>query len=111
MPNPAVEWRLGRGGVSERSFQMDATPATVARIIAAIPEGRLDHGLSQRQLAALSGVSATTIRKLERGGRINPALLVRLGTALVVLDAFRQPYFEHDVDALLQQAARDPWAS
>jgi transcriptional regulator with XRE-family HTH domain len=89
----------------------DSTPPTIARIVAAIPEGRLDHGLSQRQLAALSGVSATTIRKLERGGRVDPALLVRLGVALVVLDAFRASHFEHDVESLLQQATRAPWAS
>ena len=74
---------------------------------ASISEARLEHGLSQRQLAALSGVSATTIRKAERGGRVDPALLIRLGGTFIVLDAFRPPFFEHDVDALLRHAARD----
>jgi transcriptional regulator with XRE-family HTH domain len=89
-----------------------STPhGTLQRVADAVPEARREHGLSQRQLAALSGVSRSSIAKLERGGRIAPALLVRLGTAAVVLDAYRPPHFEHDVDVLLQSAARDPWAS
>jgi transcriptional regulator with XRE-family HTH domain len=86
---------------------MDVT----SRIALAIPEARLDHGLSQRQLAALSGVSATTIRKLERGGRVAPALLIRLGAALVVLDAYRPPSFADEVAALLPAAPGEGWAA
>jgi transcriptional regulator with XRE-family HTH domain len=66
-------------------------PPTVFRIALGLPEARLDHGLSQLQLAALSGVSATTIQKVERGGRVDPALLIRLGEVLVVLDVYRPP--------------------
>jgi transcriptional regulator with XRE-family HTH domain len=42
------------------------------RIALALPEARLEHGLSQRRLAPLSGVSATTIRRIERGARVDP---------------------------------------
>jgi hypothetical protein len=56
-------------------------------------------------------VSATTIRKLERGGRVDPALLVRLGAAVVVLDVFRDPIFENDVDVLLRTAVLEEWSA
>jgi transcriptional regulator with XRE-family HTH domain len=59
------------------------------RIALAIPEVRLEYGLSQRQLAVLSGVSRKTIAKLEAGGRVTPALVVRLGATLLVLDVYR----------------------
>ena len=64
----------------------------------AVGEGRLDHGLSQRQLARLSGVSRPTIAKIEAGGHVHPALVVRLAAALLVLDVHRQPGFDDDVD-------------
>src|SRR5262245_33492648 len=79
---------------------MQGTPIALERVGLAIPEARREHGLSQRQLARLSGVPATTIRKLERGGSVHPALLVRLGAAVVVLDAYRPPHFDHDVPFL-----------
>ena len=71
--------------------------ATLERIALAIPEARVEHGLSQRQLAGLSGVGATTIRKLEHGGLIDPALLVRLAATLVVLDAHKPRIFDPDL--------------
>ena len=58
----------------------------VDRIAISLSEARLEHGLSQRQLAALSGLSASTIRRIERGGRADAALLVQFGTVLVVLE-------------------------
>jgi transcriptional regulator with XRE-family HTH domain len=67
---------------------VNGTPA-IDRIAISLSEARLDHGLSQRQLAALSGVSRPTIAKAERGGRVHPALLVRLAATLVVLDVYR----------------------
>jgi transcriptional regulator with XRE-family HTH domain len=79
-----------------------STSAPTERLALAIPEARLDHGLSQRQLAALSGVSRHMIRKLERGGNVDPALLVRLGAAFLVLDAYRAPYFDDGLHALLR---------
>jgi transcriptional regulator with XRE-family HTH domain len=75
---------------------------TLQRVAHAVPEARREHGLSQRRLAAISGVSATTIRKLERGGKIDPGLLVRLGAAMVVLDAYRPPTLEAELPVLTQ---------
>lgn len=83
----------------------------IDRIAVSLPEARLEHGLSQRWLAALSGVSRGTIAKVEAGDRVHPALLVRLGTALVVLDAYRPPFFDNDVDVLLQSASSGRWSS
>jgi transcriptional regulator with XRE-family HTH domain len=71
-------------------------PLATERIAMSLPVARLDHGLSQRALAQLSGVSATTIRKLESGRRIDPALLLRIGATLVVLDVYRAPSFVGD---------------
>jgi len=68
---------------------MQVTP-TLERIAQAVIEGRLEHDLSQRRLAEFSGVSATSIRKLERGGPIDAALLIRLAATMVVLDAYRR---------------------
>jgi transcriptional regulator with XRE-family HTH domain len=78
---------------------------TLDRIAKAVPEARQEYGLSRRQFAAMSGVSTTTIRKLERGGRIDPALLVRLATTTLALDAYGPPWFLSDVDELLVTAA------
>jgi transcriptional regulator with XRE-family HTH domain len=83
----------------------------VASIALALPEARADHGLSQRELARLSGVSASTVRPAEAGAQIHPALLVRLGTTLVVLDAYWPPHFDHDGYSLLQAATNDGWAA
>jgi transcriptional regulator with XRE-family HTH domain len=82
------------------------------RIAISLPEARLEHGLSQRQLAALSGVSVATVGRAERGGRVGPALLVRLAAAVLVLDVYRPPYFDDDVDVMLSEAAqRGEWAT
>jgi DNA-binding XRE family transcriptional regulator len=43
----------------------------IDRIAISLPEARLEHDLWQRELAALSGVSASSICKLERGGRVD----------------------------------------
>jgi transcriptional regulator with XRE-family HTH domain len=83
---------------------MDGTPA-INRIAISLPEARAEHGLSQRQLALLSGVSAATIRKIERGDSVDPALLVKLGATLLVLDAYQPPRFE---DVAWPDATRQP---
>ncbi len=77
------------------------TPST-DRIAIALPEARLEHGLSQRQLAHLSGVSRDTIRKVEEGGQVAPWLLLRLGAVFVILDAFAPPRFEDGLADLLR---------
>jgi transcriptional regulator with XRE-family HTH domain len=65
-----------------------------------IAEARSDLGVSQRELARLSGVSATTVRKLERGrGHVDPALVIRLASTLTVLEL-------HEPTTTLAQPAR-----
>jgi transcriptional regulator with XRE-family HTH domain len=59
---------------------------TTERVALAIPEQRRELGLSLRQLARLTGVSRATIAKLEHGGHIDPVLLLRVATALLVLE-------------------------
>jgi DNA-binding XRE family transcriptional regulator len=71
-----------------RRFKMDAT---AQRVALAIPEQRRELGLSVRRLARLSGVSRDTITKLERGGYVDPALTVRVATALTVLGLYAEP--------------------
>jgi DNA-binding XRE family transcriptional regulator len=82
---------------------MNGTAAT-ERVAISLPEARLEHGLSRSEFAALSGVSASTIRKAERGGRVDPAQLIRLGTTLIVLDVYRPPCFEDAAHVLLRVA-------
>jgi transcriptional regulator with XRE-family HTH domain len=65
---------------------MKTVNQTIEHMAAALTEARLDLDLSQRDLALLSGVSAATIRKLEHGGRVHPALIVRIATALTVFE-------------------------
>jgi transcriptional regulator with XRE-family HTH domain len=64
----------------------------LTRIGLAVAEGRREHELSERQLAALSGVSRATIRKNERGGCIRPDLLMRLATVIAVADVYAPPW-------------------
>ena len=75
---------------------LQCTRVATERIAISLPEARLGHGLSQRALARLSGVSASTISRLESGRQVNPALLLRVGAALVVLDVYRAPSFVGD---------------
>jgi len=83
----------------------------VDRVAISLPEARLDHGLSRRALAELSGVPESTIRKAESGGQVDPALLVRLATALVILDLYQPQHLETDVDGLLVGAMSARWAA
>ncbi len=64
---------------------------TAERVALAIPEQRRELGLSVHQLARCSGVSRDTITKLERGGRVDPALVVHVAAALMVLELHSEP--------------------
>lgn len=74
----------------------------LGRIALAVPEGRLEHGLSQRQLSCLSGVSRWAISRVERGEPVDAGVLVELAATLMVLDAYQPPSFEEDLGALLR---------
>ena len=54
-------------------------------------EPRRELWVSQRPLAQLSGVPRHTIRTLERGGRVDPALVIRLAGTLNVLELAAPP--------------------
>jgi DNA-binding XRE family transcriptional regulator len=58
----------------------------VERVRRTLAENRRELGISQRELAAFSGVSATTIRKAENGLRVDPALVLRLAVVLAILE-------------------------
>ena len=58
----------------------------VGRVASAIPEQRRELDLSLRELERLSGVSRRTLSKIERGGRADPALVVRVAGVLNTLE-------------------------
>jgi transcriptional regulator with XRE-family HTH domain len=45
---------------------------------------RIDHGFSQRELAARAGVSNNSVSKLEAGGNVRPATLKKIADTLGV---------------------------
>jgi len=49
-----------------------------------LKELRIDHGLSQRRLSELAGVSNTTVWHIERGAGASPATLKKLADVLGV---------------------------
>ena len=49
-----------------------------------LQELRINQGLSQRQLAALAGVSNTSVWKIEQGGGVRPATLKKMADVLGV---------------------------
>jgi transcriptional regulator with XRE-family HTH domain len=59
------------------------------RVALAVPEQRLELGLSLNQLARYSGVSRSTIARIERGQRVSPVLLLRVAGALTTLELYR----------------------
>jgi transcriptional regulator with XRE-family HTH domain len=63
----------------------------IGRIGLALREAQLDHVLSQRQVARLSGVSRPTVHKLATGGTVRADLAVRVAGALMVVDLFDEP--------------------
>jgi transcriptional regulator with XRE-family HTH domain len=50
-----------------------------------LQELRVNQGLSQRRLAALAGISNTSVWKIEQGGGANPATLKKLADVLGTL--------------------------
>jgi len=60
----------------------------IERIATAIPEQRLELGVSQTELARLSGVSRASIAKLEAGRRIDPRLVCDLAERLTLLELY-----------------------
>lgn len=63
----------------------------LSRIGLAVSEALAEHGLSLKELAALSGVSRATCTKLVRGGRVRLDLAVRIATAVAVVDLYSSP--------------------
>ena len=86
---------------------------TLQRVALAVGEQRLDLGVSLRTLERCSGVSRATIRKIERGGRVNPALLVRVAGALSTLELYRDrsPKLEDELPLLVHPERRGLWSS
>jgi hypothetical protein len=70
-----------------RSNGKSVHPA-VARIALALPEQRAELRLPIRQLVALSDVSYETIARVEHGRWVSPQLLVRLATALTMVELY-----------------------
>jgi transcriptional regulator with XRE-family HTH domain len=73
---------------------MPALHKRTTRLADVVTEQRADLGLSLRDLEALSGISRRTITKLERGGRVSPALIVRVASALNVVELITPPLDE-----------------
>lgn len=49
-----------------------STERTIART--RLAEARLERGLTQREVAAFTGIPLSSYRRLERGGNLNPPL-------------------------------------
>jgi len=61
---------------------------TLQRVADAIPGQRASLQLSLNQLARCSRVSRGTIRRIERGQQVDPALLLRVAGALTTLELY-----------------------
>jgi DNA-binding XRE family transcriptional regulator len=68
----------------------------VDRLALTVAEGRLDLDLSQRELAQLTGVSRSTIRAIEEGGRVRPEFVTRAALSLVAVELSRGRRTERD---------------
>jgi transcriptional regulator with XRE-family HTH domain len=80
------------------------------RIGLAVSEARFEHDLSLSELARRSGVHRATIRRLERGDTVRDDLATRVGLALLVVDAYREPEpppFPEELHARLMPAPAD----
>jgi transcriptional regulator with XRE-family HTH domain len=83
---------MGRAaGIPTEEVEMQTVQSRLDRIALALREQRLELGVSQRQLAALSGVSRDTIVKLERGGQVSPKLLLGIAAVLTLLEVYSPP--------------------
>jgi transcriptional regulator with XRE-family HTH domain len=70
---------------------MTTVQSRLDRIALALREQRLELGVSQRRLAALSGVSRETIAKAERGDQVSPKLLLGIAAVLTLLEVYTPP--------------------
>jgi transcriptional regulator with XRE-family HTH domain len=70
---------------------MQTVQSRLDRIALALREQRLELGVSQRRLAALSGVSRETIAKVEGGGQVSPKLLLGIAAVLTLLEVYAPP--------------------
>jgi transcriptional regulator with XRE-family HTH domain len=60
----------------------------IERIATAVPEQRRELDLSLQELARLSGVSRSTISKLEHGKPVQPSLLMQLAATLTLVELY-----------------------
>jgi transcriptional regulator with XRE-family HTH domain len=67
-----------------------------AQLALTVAEGRLDLELSQRELAALAGVSRATVRGIEAGRHVRPDLVVKTALALIAVELSRGCRSERD---------------
>jgi len=72
----------------------DGTHTLAGRLQLALAERRSDLGLSLRELARFSGVAASTIRKIEHGGRVHPERMLAVSRALTELELHAPPAFD-----------------
>jgi transcriptional regulator with XRE-family HTH domain len=72
----------------------------IERVALAIPEQRLELGLSVSETARLSGVSRPTVAKMMRGQRVSAKSLLQVARTLATLKGYVAPS-EASLDLLL----------
>jgi transcriptional regulator with XRE-family HTH domain len=73
---------------------MRSYPTILERVALAIPERRVELGLSLNELARVACVSRSKLVRIESGVRLGPPLVVQVALALLVLElhaAFTPP--------------------
>jgi transcriptional regulator with XRE-family HTH domain len=70
---------------------MKGNNTLIHRVSLAIPEQRRELDLSLSELARVSGVSRSTLTRVERGGRVGDALVVKVASALLALELHAPP--------------------
>jgi transcriptional regulator with XRE-family HTH domain len=70
---------------------MGRYPTILQRVALAIPEKRVELGLSLSELARLADVSRSTVTKIERGGGVASRLVVQVALALLILELHELP--------------------
>jgi DNA-binding XRE family transcriptional regulator len=78
----------------------------ISRVAGGLAEARDELGLSRRRLAELSGVSRSSITKLENGGRIEPRLVIQLAVVVCVLDLLSRLTLEDELAVVVTAHAR-----
>lgn len=85
---------------------MRKTTAFLERIALTVPEQRAELGISLNQLEKFSGVSRATIKRIESGCPVDPALLLRVAGVLTTLELHRPPLLERELQVLVQPERR-----